>query len=402
MATFNNHHTFVSMRNTIRWSSLLVLIIIFGSCTPYISDYKQPIEPALPEQSLAYVNPGWSEVEKASLGEIDQILINHGVTDAKATLGRVLFYDPQMSLNNRVSCASCHKQENAFADPAKLSQGFENLKTSRNSMAVINPILNNNLFWDSRVQQVEDLVVQPIQHKVEMGMESMQDLENKLTGIPYYPELFLNAFGTMDISQERIVDAISQFMRSMISVNSKYDQGLLANFSNFTDQELRGKEIFFSDKAQCFSCHQGINFSAPDGFGIANFFEQGEDFILIDEMNFDNPYVESQGTANIGLDVIYSDNGRGDGQFKIPTLRNIEMTGPYMHDGRYETLEDVVEHYNSKIQLHNKLDQKFIKNGSVRRLGLTNADKAAIVAFLKTLTDEQYITAERFSDPFKP
>lgn len=381
--------------------SLLLFIAFFASsCTEEIPDYRQDIHPVLPEQMMAYVNPGWNEAEKASLGEIDQLLSNQGVTDAGATLGRVLFYDPQMSLNNRVSCASCHNQQNAFADGAKFSRGFENLTTSRNSMAVVNPVLNNNLFWDSRVQSVEDLVIQPIQHKVEMGMESMDDLVVKLAGVSYYPELFQDAYGTNEITQERIVDAVSQFMRSMVSVNSKYDQGLLTDFSNFSSQELRGKEIFFSDQAQCSSCHQGINFSAPDGFSGINFFDNGEEFILIDEMGFDNPYVESQGTANIGLDIIYSDNGRGDGQFKIPSLRNIELTAPYMHDGRYASLEEVVEHYNSKIQLHENLDKKFLKNGGVQRLGLTSSDKSALVAFLKTLTDETYVTAERFSDPF--
>lgn len=382
--------------------SLLLFIALFvSSCTDEIPDYRQDVEPVLPAEMMAYVNPGWKAAEKASLGEIDQLLSNQGVTDAGATLGRVLFYDPQMSLNNRVSCASCHNQQSAFADPAKFSQGFENLTTSRNSMAVINPVLNNNLFWDSRVQSVEDLVVQPIQHKVEMGMESMKDLETKLAGIGYYADLFKDAYGSKAITQDRIVDAISQFMRSMVSVNSKYDQGLVSEFSNFTAQELRGKEIFFSEKAQCSSCHQGVNFSAPDGFFANNIFNETEDLIFIDEFGFDNPYIESQGTANIGLDVIYSDNGRGDGQFKIPSLRNIELTGPYMHDGRYETLEEVVEHYNSKIQLHENLDKKFLKNGSALQLNLSNTDKAALVSFLKTLTDESYVEAERFSDPFK-
>jgi cytochrome c peroxidase len=374
--------------------------IFLAGCTKEIPVYKQDIEPILPEQTLSYVNPGWTEVENAVIGDLDQILSAQGITDHGATLGRVLFYDPQLSINNRISCASCHAQEKAFSDPVKFSQGFENIKTSRNSMAVVNPILNNNLFWDSRVQSVEDLVVQPIQHKVEMGMESMEDLTNKLGGIDYYPALFKKAYGTAQISQDLIVDAISQFMRSMVSLNSKYDQGLLVDFNNFNEMEKRGKVIFFSEKAQCSSCHQGANFSAPDGFANGLFLD-GTENIFIDEMGFDNPYIESQGTANIGLDLIYSDNGRGDGQFKIPSLRNIELTGPYMHDGRYETLEEVVEHYNSKIQLHENLDKKFIKNGSSQQLNLSNSDKAALVAFLKTLTDREYVKAERYSNPFK-
>lgn len=378
--------------------SLIACCLFFmASCTKDVQVFKKDISPTLPSQAFEYVNADWSESSVNSIGDLSFILENSGVTNEGASLGRVLFYDSQLSLNNQVSCASCHHQANAFADPVAFSEGFEGLKTERNSMAVVNPVMNNNLFWDSRAQNVEALIVQPIQHKVEMGMETMADLELKLKNIDYYPELFKNAFGDENISEERIVNAMSQFLRSMASFDSKYDQGLSTDFSNFNELELRGKEIFFSEQAQCASCHTGANFSAPDGF---NFNIEICGTCFIDE-GFGNPYIESQGTANIGLDVVYSDNGRGDGQFKIPTLRNIELTGPYMHDGRYASLEEVVEHYNSKIQLHKNLDPKFKTASGAQRLNMSSYDKSALVSFLKTLTDNTFTTEERFSDPFK-
>lgn len=385
------------MRRFTVLSFIAISLLFMASCTKEVKVFKRDITPTLPNQAFEYVNADWSEASANTVGDLSLILSTNGVTNEGASLGRVLFYDPQLSLNNQVSCSSCHHQANAFADPVAFSDGFEGLKTGRNSMAVVNPVLNNNLFWDSRAQNVEALIVQPIQHKVEMGMETMADLELKLRQIDYYPALFKQAFGNEVINEEKIVNAMSQFLRSMASFDSKYDQGLSADFSNFNELELRGKDIFFSEKAQCASCHTGANFSAPDGFNF-NIGICGTCFI---EEGFGNPYVESQGTANIGLDVVYSDDGRGDGQFKIPTLRNIELTGPYMHDGRYGTLEEVVEHYNSQIQLHNNLDPKFKSGSGAQRLNMSNYDKSALVSFLKTLTDNTFTTEKRFSDPFE-
>ncbi len=307
---------------------------------------------------------------------------NPEVTDAGATLGRVLFYDNNLSLNNGVSCASCHKQEYAFADPVAKSTGFEGRKTIRNSMAVINSGLNDNLFWDSRANSVVDLSLQPVVNHLEMGIENMRSLEKKLSELDYYPDLFEKAFGTSNITEARIASAMSQFLCSMTSFNSKFDKGEKNEFEDFTDLEKLGKEIFFGDRAMCSQCHQGRNFNAP---------EQSSEY-----------GGSVKGTANIGLELVYSDPGKNNGKFKIPTLRNIELTAPYMHDGRFNTLDEVLNHYSHNIQPHPDLDKKFRNfDGSVKHLNFDEIEKKALIAFLKTLTDDDYVRDVRFSNPFK-
>ncbi|MCB0598393.1 MAG: cytochrome-c peroxidase [Lewinellaceae bacterium] len=306
------------------------------------------------------------------------------VTDAGATLGRVLFYDRQLSINNSVACGSCHRQESAFADGKKGSEGFGGKVTPRNSMGIVNVALNNNLFWDSRIASLREMVIKPVQNHIEMGMESMEVLSQKLAKSSYYPPLFEAAFGTPQVTEDRIAQALTQFLSSMITANSKFDHAQENNFAAFSELEKMGMSLFQSERAKCSSCHSGPNFSAPDGPG--------------------DPYGGSdiKGTANIGLDLVYQDQGKGDGQFKIPSLRNIALTAPYMHDGRFNTLEEVVEHYNSGIQAHAKLDPKLIgPDGNPQRLNLDAMEKAALVAFLKTLTDEQLVQDPRFSDPFR-
>lgn len=305
------------------------------------------------------------------------------ITDEGATLGRVLFYDPQLSLNNAVACASCHHQDKAFADGQKLSKGFGGKITPRNSMSITNVGLNNNLFWDSRLASLQVMVTHPILNHIEMGMESMTDIEEKLAKVDYYPALFEKAFGTQEITAEKVSNAMTQFLAAMKTGKSKFDEGLMNNFDNYNALELAGKDLFMSAKTNCTSCHAGTNFAAPDFPG--------------------GPYGQPsvKGTANIGLDLVYADQGKGEGKFRIPSLRNIALTGPYMHDGRFETLEEVVEHYNSGVQAHPALDHNLLgENDLPQRLDLTNFEKKALVAFLHTLTDEDFITDERFSNPF--
>jgi cytochrome c peroxidase len=308
---------------------------------------------------------------------------NPAITNEAATLGRVLFYDARLSLNNSVACGTCHHQEKAFADGLALSTGFGGKTTPRNSMAIINVGFNNNLFWDSREHNLETMVSKPIQNHVEMGMESMEALEKKLSTVAYYEPLFKNAFGTSKVTKARVSSAITQFLCSMVSCNSKFD-AVAAATASYTPMEQMGHDLFFGQKANCSSCHNGANFSAPDDPGGS----------------YGSP--ETQGTANIGLDLQYRDAGKQDGQFKIASLRNIALTAPYMHDGRFKTLEAVVNHYNEGIKPHPKLDKKFVDaQGAPKRLHLDAIEKQALVAFLTTLTDEKFIRDEKFSDPFK-
>ncbi|MBK8700192.1 MAG: cytochrome-c peroxidase [Saprospiraceae bacterium] len=310
------------------------------------------------------------------------------VTNAGASLGRVLFYDKKLSLNNTVSCASCHHQDKAFSDGLALSGGFEGRVTSRNSMAIINPITQNNLFWDSRSQSIKDLSLKPVQNHIEMGMEDIQFLEDKLQKINYYGELFEAAYGDSEITGDRISDALSQFIASITTADSKFDQRSRGEAVAFTELENMGMNIFFSSKAKCSSCHAGANFSAPDGIfdpyggGSAN----GEDL---------------RGTANIGLDLIPEDVGKENGSFKIPSLRNITLTAPYMHDGRFNTLEEVLNHYTTGIKANPNLDPKFMDDqGRVTGIKLSTLEKKAIIAFLGTLEDNTYTRDPKFSNPF--
>ncbi len=326
------------------------------------------------------------------------------VSDAKAKLGRVLFYDQKLSLNNATSCGSCHHQSKGFADGLKFSPGFEGKTTIRNSMSIANPAMSHSgLFWDRRENSVLSMSLRPIQNHIEMGMEDLSLLERKLAAIDYYPTLFKDAYPSNPIiTQKNISEAIAAFVRSMVSWDSKFDQGVKSDFANFTPEELRGKEIFMGkvssttnnnffnvDQGACAGCH-----NAP-------MFNDGSNLFTTSAYDDNGDNGNGRGVS-IGLDKTSSDIGTGDGSFKIPTLRNIELTAPYMHDGRFATLEEVVTHYNEKVQpsknLHRKLKDD---SGKPKKLNLTPADQKALVAFMKTLTDKQFVTDPKFSDPFE-
>jgi cytochrome c peroxidase len=223
-------------------------------------------------------------------------------------------------------------------------------------------------------------VLHPIQNAVEMGM-TLEALTNRLAAEPFYAELFTAAFGTSEVTTNRISRALAQFVRSIVSTQSRYDAGIPVGFANFTPQENLGRQIFFGQvgNATCLACHGTDNF------------------------------VPGPAINNNGLEFPFGDRGLGgvtglpqdDGKFKVPSLRNIERTAPYMHDGRFATLEEVVEFYNSGVVDNPNLSPPLrVPGGAVRRLNLTATQKAALVAFLRTLTDTSLLTAERYADPF--
>ncbi len=374
--------------------------VVFGlqSCLKEDQKSTELTNPTLPDTPYNYSNlnlPSGVFQAGAFINIDGGIFIEPGgdnivsVTDDGATLGRVLFYDKNLSLNNTISCGSCHHQDKGFADGQVGSVGFEGKITERNSMGIINPISQNNLFWDSRSFSIVDLSLKPVQNHIEMGMEDLSYLKNKLSDIEYYPELFEKAFGTREITEEKISRAIAEFVGSITTSNSKFDYGLRTSFSNFSALEKMGMEIFNSAEAKCSTCHSGNNFAADDSpsgeYGGSFNLDQGP-----------------KGTTNIGLDLVYKDQGKNDGKFKIPSLRNIALTGPYMHDGRFGTLRDVIDHYSEGIKPHKDLDKKF-KNasGDVVHLNLNDLEKDALVAFLHTLTDESLALDPKYSDPFK-
>jgi cytochrome c peroxidase len=323
-----------------------------------------------------------------------------GVTDAKAKLGRVLFYDTKLSINSTVACASCHHQAKGFSDGKALSPGFEGRVTTRNSMSIVNPgMIRAGMFWDRRATTVRDMSLNPVQNHIEMGMEDLKLLEVKLSGQDYYGQLFADAYGSPLITHDKISDAITAFLRSMVSWNSKFDQGQKNNFQSFTSEEKQGMEIFmgkqtttggFSTVATgaCNTCHSAPMFN--DGNTVNAYYDV--DFLA----NL------AGGGIDIGLDLQAKDPGAKNGGFKIPSLRNIELTAPYMHDGRFKTLEEVVDHYNEGVKPSANLSVRLKdETGKPKKLNLSEADKRALVAFMKTLTDNDFVTNPKYSDPFK-
>jgi len=312
------------------------------------------------------------------------------ITDAGATLGRVLFYDKRLSTNQTVSCSSCHLQSNGFSDPRQFSVGFNGGLTGRNSMGLSNArwYQRGKFFWDERAATLEDQTLRPIQDSLEMGM-TLPALTNRLAAEPFYTNLFTQTFGTPEITSERIAKALAQFVRSIVSTQSKYDAGVTSSFANFTAQENLGRQIFFGQSTfsfvTCAACHGTDNF--VPGTPINN-------------NGLENPYVDKGVGALTGQAV-------DEGLFKVPSLRNIELTAPYMHDGRFATLEQVVEFYDSGVVAHPNLSPPLrvppgngAASGTPLVLGLTPQQKAALVAFLKTLTDPNLATDPKFSDPF--
>lgn len=337
-------------------------------------------EPVLPATPYAYANPSLpNHFNRRPIRNADNTPQNNPITNAGATLGRVLFYDVKLSVNDTVACASCHVQATGFGDSRQLSVGFDGGLTGRSSMGLSNAryYQRGAFFWDERAASLEHQVLLPIQDSVEMGME-LAGLETKLAATSYYPALFAGAFGDEEVTSERVSLALAQFVRSLVSGGSKYDEGVATNFANFSAQEAQGRAIFTSPPANCDTCHrthlQILDRPRNNGLDAA--------------------------TVDAGVGGV-TGNAQDDARFKSPSLRNVELRAPYMHDGRFATLEEVVAFYNNGVQNHPNLDQALRgRNGQPRRLNLNAEEQAALVAFLKTLTDAGFVTDPKFSDPF--
>ena len=327
-----------------------------------------------------------------SINGLDNTPANNPITNNGATLGRVLFYDKKLSRNGTIACASCHKQDKGFSDDAVLSIGFNGGTTGRHSMTLINSRFyqRGRFFWDERASTLEEQVLMPFQDPVEMGM-TLDEVVTTVKAQSYYPELFENAFGNDDIDSDRISKALAQFVRSIVSYSSKYDVGRAlspapgANFTNFTDEENLGKNLFFqtipNGGGACFGCH------TTEAFVSANPGPQ-------------NNGIDAVSTTDLGAGSVFT-NPIFVGRFKTTSLRNIELTAPYMHDGRFSTLEEVVEHYNSGIKNHPTLSPALTDDqGNPVRLNLNATEKSALVAFLKTLTDNSVGNEQKWSNPF--
>jgi cytochrome c peroxidase len=301
---------------------------------------------------------------------------DHGVT-----LGRVLFYDTRLSANDTTSCASCHVQAHAFADPKPFSTGFHGATTDRRAMPLVNLRYypRARFFWDERAGNLEEMVLLPIQSRIEMGQDISRVVDT-LARDTIYPVLFARAFGERQITQQNIGKALAQFVRSIVSYQSRYDKGRARvpsardDFDNFTLQENRGKALFMRN---CSTCHMK---------------DANEHFFVPAPANTGLRRAELTADAGVG-DVTLRDADMGI--FKSPSLRNVEVTAPYGHDGRFATLDALIDHYS---------DNPIVdpERGYTRSVGLnfTTSEKSALIAFMKTLTDREFLTDPRFADPF--
>jgi len=377
--------------------------------TPYVYEVPQL---ARGQRGSGQRGPGRSQ---------DNTPSNNAITNAGATLGRVLFYDKRLSITKTVACATCHQQKHAFAEPTRVSTGIHSRKGKRNSPSLVNVRYHRSgrFFWDERAESLEEQVLMPIQDQLEMGFE-LPDLVDRLGGLYEYSVLFHDAFDDPEVTEEGIARALAQFVRSMTSFESRFDRGLAkaesvdVAFADFTDEESLGKRLFFEGSgrgASCASCHG----SRGRGRGRGRDQRPGTSRQLGDVLASSTP-------RNIGLDrKTGDDRGMGavsgrendDGKFKAPSLRNVEVSAPYMHDGRFATLEEVVEHYSNGVKDHPNLDRRLAGRrgrggrgriggrSSSRGMNLSSRERKALVAFLKTLTDREFLTDPRFSSPFR-
>ncbi len=345
-------------RISIIFSAFVFTVLLF-SCTDDSEDHDfhtTAYDLQIPQGFTAFVIPS-----------------NNPMTQEGVALGRKLFYDPILSGNNTQSCASCHLVQHSFSDTAAVSIGVDGIAGPRNAMPLVNLGWQRNFFWDGGASDMESQVLGPVENPIEMHEQwpnALAELQADLD----YQDLFYNAFGERDITVPMVIRAIAQFERTLISGNAKYDQYLRGQAS-LSSQELLGLEIFADPlKGDCNHCHSlGLTFS---------------DFEF----------------RNTGLDSIAADAGRylitlndnDRGKFKTPSLRNIELTGPYMHDGRFQTLMQCIEHYNTGFHYADNLDVNLLTAEKGR---MTSSEMEALEAFLKTLTDWEFIQNPVFADP---
>lgn len=306
--------------------------------------------------------------------------IDNPLTEQGIELGRLLFYDKRLSGNNQISCASCHQQDLAFSDAVALNNiGVSRKTLDRHSPALINLAwANTGLFWDGGVTNLESQAFAPLTSADEMH-QNLSELEFELKQVPAYVKLFNLVFNS-EVKSVHVVKALAQFQRSLVSGDSKYDQFIRKeNNVSLTNLELAGLNLVTE---KCKICHSG-------------------------ELFTDNRY------HNNGIDDAYSDELEGIhqgryritqipfdmGKFKTPTLRNIMLTAPYMHDGRFKTIDEVLEHYNIGLKNSASIDLLLFQNGKQLGIPISISEKVAIKAFLNTLTDQHFITNKKFSNP---
>lgn len=326
-------------------------------------------------------------------------------TNKRIKLGRVLFYESYMSFNNLMSCGSCHNQSKRFANNLQFDKGVKGNILTRNTPGIVGNA--SLLFWDGRTGSMDELVLKPVQNHNEMLQEAAT-LCDKLKSLPYYSKLFQDAFGDSEITLGRIQGALASFCNEFENQITEFEASLNSSGSTINSQLLslnpkqRNGFDVFTGKGQCTNCHK------------------------LNEAS----YAFNNSLVNTGLDVEYTDNGLSSitgkesdkGKYKIPSLRNVTLTAPYMHDGRFKTLREVIDFYDEGVQLHKNLspflqngyfkeetfvfggqtftDEIFVPDGTVRKLNLTKDEKENLIEFLKMFTDKNFINDPRYSNPF--
>ncbi len=325
-----------------------------------------------------------------------QVPSDNPLTEESVELGRRLFYDPRLSGNNTVSCSTCHQQHLAFTDGRPTGVGITGKPLAFNSMSLANLMWGpRRFFWNGRAASLDEQALVPIQHPDEMAQD-LDELLDELGEDEIYRGLFNVAYG--EISSATIVSALASFQRTLVSSNSRYDQFLRGEIT-LSDTEELGRKLFMAHPdvkaslrgANCIDCHSQF---------LTGGFSTGYD-------GFSNNGLDSQDDLPAGLQEV---TGKPEhrGLFKVPTLRNIALTAPYMHDGRFRTLEEVLDHYDRGIRKSSTLSALIMEADNLQKnaqdrisLNLTEEEKAAVIAFLHTLTDQEFVTAERFSNPFE-
>ena len=301
--------------------------------------------------------------------------VGNPLTVEGIALGRLLFYDPLLSDNFTQSCATCHAQSSGFSDPLAFSVGTNGAVGGRNAMAVINLAWDEHFFWDGRRHSLEGQAHDPVTNPIEMR-NTWPTVVQRLQTHPTYPSLFQKAFGTATVDSNLVVMAIAQFERTMVSFNTPFDRFFyLGDSTALNDQEQRGLQVFMRD-GHCVDCHR-------------------------------EPLLRDHGLRNNGLDMVSADPGHGAnsgnpndvGKFKVPTLRNIAQTAPYIHDSRFTTLEQVVSFYAHDVQVDNPRIDPHMDPWRFGQVNLSPQNEADLVAFLHALTDQGFLTDPSLSDP---
>jgi len=348
---------------------LFVLVTFLSSCGEDIdtskSDYKPtPVTLEMPAVFKDRILP--------PIIPVDNPLTKEGIA-----LGKKLFYDPILSGDGSQSCAGCHNQANAFAENRRFSIGIDKIQGTRNAMPIFNLAFNyqEKFFWDGRAFDIENQAEGPVENPIEMHNiwdKAVESLQNSKT----YPELFRKAFGTDKITKELTVKAIAQFERTIVSANSKFDRFLLGQ-EELTFDERMGYQIFQAEnKGDCFHCHGSI----------------------------ENPLWTDNSFHNNGMDSVFTDIGLeevtgnpGDrGRFKTPSLRNLKFSAPYMHDGRFATLDEVINHYSEGLVFSPSIDP-LMKSAYKGGVHLTEKEKGQLKAFLLSLSDDSFVTNPEYS-----